>query len=510
DKDGAADAWNLGCNAQCRSDSGLALDAFPTQVAAVKDDDLDAQPDAWGSVLGCDSVCTTNSRLILDAHPGDFDNDGISDEKDDDDNDDGVLDADIDGNGLVEITSLEQLNAMRFDLAGHGRTLASGKTDRSGCPIVLVQGLRLRQCHGYELKQSLDFDTNQNGRIDSLDTYWNNGEGWNSIKGPQYESFTGTFDGHGFALHNYWATYYGGLFSSLFNAEVTRLVLDGPLMSVSTNFNSPLGALADFASQSKLSEIVVTGAVTGSSSVGGILGLGKDTQLNAVVSAGPVKGSQMVGGIVGVLDKSSGISNGLTSGLLKAYAAPDFGGGFSSSNQSGGLASGEGFVLTSLSSRALDVKDQTSSGTSPSAQTLGATYFVATGVANSEHETGAYTLAQLQCPTSSDNTQCAGKPLYEGWSNERDSNGQPFWDFGSATQLPGLRLFGKIYRDGDGDGQLEISRAPAVNFPPSVQLTLTQASKALSAAIVGEGDVQIVAQAKDPNGDTLSYTWYLD
>lgn len=512
DKDGAADAWNLSCNAQCRTNSGLVFDAFPSQIAAFKDEDLDGQPDAWGKAPGCDSRCEANSGLTLDTHLADLDNDGISDDKDEDDNDDGLLDADQDGNGLVEITTLEQLSAIRFDLAGHGRALVAGKTDSSGCPIVIAQGLRVRQCHGYELKQSLDFDTNQDGRINNQDTYWNNGEGWNSIKGAQYEPFTGTFDGHGFALHNYWADYHGGLFDTLSGAKVTRLVMDGPLMSVGSHFNSPVGAVANSASQSQLSEIVVTGSVSASITVGGILGKGIDTQLDAVVSVGSVQGYQMVGGIAGELDRSSGISNALTSGKLKAYAAQSFGGGFSPNNQSGGLVGkGEGYLLTSFSSRSLDIKDQTFSGTSASAQTLGASYFVTEWVANSEQEPGAFSLTQLQCPTASDNSQCTGKPLYEGWSQERDASGQPYWDFGNNTQLPGLRLFGKIYRDGDGDGVLEITRAADVNIAPRLELTLSQGNKVVSAAVIGEGDIRIDAQAKDPNStDSLSYSWYLD
>ncbi len=508
DKDGSADAWNLSCNAQCRTNSGLVLDAFPSQIAAFKDEDLDGQPDAWGKAPGCDSSCEANSGLTLDTHLADQDNDGISDDKDDDDNDDGLLDADQDANGLVEITSIEQLNAIRFDMAGHGRALVAGKTDSSGCPIVVAQGLRVRQCHGYELKQSLDFDTNQDGRIDVADKYWNDGKGWIALRGKNNEPYTGTFDGHGFAIHNLWTSQGSGLFGGLFNAQIKRLVLDGPLMQIKGDLYYVVGALAHAAKQSQLSEIVVTGPVSGGLA-GGVLGQAIDTQLNAIVATGSVSGNLSVGGIVGSLDKNSGIRNGLTSGTLVSNTTGGL--GDPAAFEAGGLATNEGYILSSLSSRRLSVKGARLSGTSPSTQTLGASYFVTEWVANSEQEPGAFSLTQLQCPTASDNSQCAGKPLYEGWSQERDASGQPYWDFGNNTQLPGLRLFGKIYRDSDGDGVLEITRAADVNIAPRLELTLSQGNKVVSAAVIGEGDIRIDAQAKDPNSaDSLSYSWYLD
>ncbi|MEY4588218.1 MAG: hypothetical protein RL497_294 [Pseudomonadota bacterium] len=506
DKDGAPDAWNPGCNDPCRASSSLLLDQFPLNAAAALDDDRDGLPDSWNA--GCDSACKANAKLTLDTHLGDLDNDGIADSKDDDENGDGQPDADLDGNGLVEISSLAQLNAIRFDLAGKGRTLNEGKTDSSGCPKFVVQGLRVQQCHGYELKQNLDFDTNQDGKIDAQDSYWNEGKGWSAPAGSG-AVFTGTFNGNGFAIHNLWSKQGGALLGNLYRAQVTHLVLDGPLMILSTDVREPdeLGAVANSAEASTLSELVVTGTVEGESYyTGSIIGRGKNTQMNAVVGTSKVKGTFMVGGLAGYMDETSGIRNALSSGTLKALSP------ITTYRETGGLSTGEGYLLTSLSSRRLDaINPGSTSGTSPSTQTLGATYFVSNWVANSEQEPGAASLAQLQCPTSSDNTQCAGKSLYEGWSKERDSTGQPYWDFGSNTQLPGLRLFGNIYRDGDGDGVLEITRAPEPNQAPSLELTLTQAGKTVVAAVAGEGDIQITAQAKDPNsGDTLSYSWYLD
>ena len=57
-------------------------------------------------------------------------------------------DVDIDNDGLIEISTLEQLDLMRYDLAG---TSLNG--DSTGCPAT--------GCNGYELVADLDFDTNE-------------------------------------------------------------------------------------------------------------------------------------------------------------------------------------------------------------------------------------------------------------------------------------------------------------------------------------------------------------
>ena len=55
------------------------------------------------------------------------------------------------------------------------------------------------------------------------------------------------------------------------------------------------------------------------------------------------------------------------------------------------------------------------------------------------------TLAELQCPTSSDDTECVyGTTLYEGWGEESYVNDAGelvyLWDFGTSSELPVLNL----------------------------------------------------------------------
>ena len=95
-----------------------------------------------------------------------------------------AVDYDADDDGLIEIGTLPQLDAVRHDLDGDGtpapgqgaayRAAFADAVDRLGC--AAVDG-----CTGYELAADLDFDTNGSGGPDAGDAYWNGGAGWEPI-----------------------------------------------------------------------------------------------------------------------------------------------------------------------------------------------------------------------------------------------------------------------------------------------------------------------------------------
>jgi cellulase/cellobiase CelA1 len=57
-------------------------------------------------------------------------------------------------------------------------------------------------------------------------------------------------------------------------------------------------------------------------------------------------------------------------------------------------------------------------------------------------------LSELQCPTGATNVDdcLSGVTLYDGWESYTDGGGAAYWNFGDATQLPGLCLGGTLYR----------------------------------------------------------------
>ena len=107
---------------------------------------------------------------------------------------------DRDGDGLIEVDNLTQLDVMRWDLDGDG---ISDNADYSAAFADAATGTRcaVASCTGYELTANLDFDTNGNGEADEGDVYWNGGGGWIPI-GENGDPFDTTFEGGGHTISN--------------------------------------------------------------------------------------------------------------------------------------------------------------------------------------------------------------------------------------------------------------------------------------------------------------------
>ena len=126
---------------------------------------------------------------------------------------------DSDGNGLIEVSKLSQLDAIRYDLNGDGAQGTVSDTDWAkytaafphampgmGCPDTTADtDTDPGPCTGYELTANLDFDTDDDGETystsstgvitgDAGDAYYNGGAGWNPI-GDGAAPFTAIFTG---------------------------------------------------------------------------------------------------------------------------------------------------------------------------------------------------------------------------------------------------------------------------------------------------------------------------
>ena len=97
-----------------------------------------------------------------------------------------TTDYDADNDGLIDIKTLAQLNAVRYDLDGNGDSTHADyiaafpnrdttATGRMGCPLTDhdddATTDKQATCKGYELMRDLDFDTDRDGDVDSSDTY---------------------------------------------------------------------------------------------------------------------------------------------------------------------------------------------------------------------------------------------------------------------------------------------------------------------------------------------------
>ena len=152
---------------------------------------------------------------------------------------------DSNGDGLIEVSKLSQLDAIRYDLNGDGAQGTVSDTDWAkytaafphampgmGCPDTAADAdTDPGPCAGYELTANLDFDTDDDGETystsstgvitgDAGDAYYNGGAGWKPI-GDAANQFTATFDGKDHTIANLFinvsatADSYSGLFGAI-------------------------------------------------------------------------------------------------------------------------------------------------------------------------------------------------------------------------------------------------------------------------------------------------------
>ncbi|WP_019529140.1 hypothetical protein [Dasania marina] len=178
---------------------------------------------------------------------------------------------------------------------------------------------------------------------------------------------------------------------------------------------------------------LATGSVSGDDYVGGLVGISYIVRAQANYSTGSITAQQYVGGLVG--DANVGTH------LYANYSA----GSTNGASDVGGLV---GFSDTTTY-----IDNYYAIDNSGQANAIGTVH----GVGNQGeglNATGA-TLAELQCPTADNNNSCAAVELYDNWSSYQDADSNAYWHFGSSSQLPGLLINGIVYRDSDGDGDLD-------------------------------------------------------
>ena len=340
----------------------------------------------------------------------------------------GTVDYDADDDGLIEVSNLAQLNAIRWDLDGDGSTSDTGYA--SAFPGALSgMGCLSAGCTGYELDADLDFDINGSGDADSGDDYWNDGAGWDPIGTfvPDDDSlnFGATFDGNGHTISglfiNRGSTNLVGLFGSIDSSSVIR---DTGLLSVNVTGHDYVGGLAGWNSGT-ITASYATGSVTGDDEVGGLVGHKNLGPVTASYASGSVTAGDYVGGLVGYHNSGT---------ITASYAT----GSVTGDDEVGGLVGhkNSGTITTSY-------WDTDTSGQTASAGGVG------------------QTTSQLQVPTNYTG-------IYEGWDVDIDNadgddalstGGDNPWDFGTESQYP------------------------TINYVPS--------APAMLSAVVGDGQVTL-------------------
>ena len=444
---------------------------------------------------------------------------------------------DTDGDFLIEVHNLAQLNAIRFDCDGNGNIdngdIMHFSTGKGGYADTYVDAFGYNACpiegyayEGYELMAPIDFG--------------GSGTPWEPI-GNNSNRFLATFNGNGFVmsdLHiNLPITDYVGLFGYVQNATICNVHLS----EVDVTGNDRVGGLVGRLEASTITASYVTGTVVGlpllaNDYVGGLVGYVYGGMITASYSAGTVTASgttsQYTGGLVGYVTNVSTIaasystatvSGGRYVGGLVGYGTsiPDLyatyarGDVIATGNNAGGLA---GFFSGEISASyatgdvtgtsASSVRGLVGAGNfaniSSSCYFLGATIMDANGIVPPDEF--ARSSAQLAAITTAS---------YPGWGVDIDGDilpgGDPaiVWDFVTLADddaYPLLRV------DFDGD----TSTAPtSLEFVAdmaeldALKLPFSEVGFRQATATVSEGDppMSFFIDAYVPVGrGTLTYS----
>ena len=229
----------------------------------------------------------------------------------------GDRDYDTDKDGLIEVSNLAQLAAIRADLNGDGVSPAPAYAAAfpdampgMGCPDA--------GCTGYELVANLDFDTNGNGEADAGDAYWNDGAGWIPI-GNSAHSFTADFDGNNHTIANLYINRskdYAGLFGYAVGNSVKQV----GIVSATVYGGHGVGGLVGYSSGSTISGSYATGGVSGWNYVGGLVGYSLWDTISGSYATSSVSGDNYAGGLVGYSTQTT-VSGSYATGNVSSGAS---------------------------------------------------------------------------------------------------------------------------------------------------------------------------------------------
>ena len=375
---------------------------------------------------------------------------------------------------LINVTSLAQLNAIRYDLDGNGTVDngANAATYKTAFPLASDAGVLSPPSGvtfaGYELMNDLDF---KNGSTNTVNfSIWAEGStatgkidaGWKPI-GDNSSKFTAIFEGNGHTISNLFINRSSTTFVGLFgyvkgsNAELRNL----GMVEVKVTGDDHVGGLVGYNELSTVSNSYATGAVTGSDrcrrfggsqsngsisgsyatgsvtgvTAGGLVGNNIFGPISNSYATGAVTGRSIVGGLVGF--NGGNISGSYATGAVTV-----------STDRVGGLVGNNGGNISgSYATGAVTVgTDRVGGLVGSNSATITANYYNSqtTGQSDDTGKGEPKTTAELVAPTGYTG-------IYETWDDGPDATSYDdtdYWDFGTNLQYPVLKI------DVNGDGSV--------------------------------------------------------
>ena len=331
---------------------------------------------------------------------------------------------DADTDGLIEVSTLEQLNAIRYDLDGNGAADDVSRETAYQAAFLVPTG----SYNGYELMVNLDFEVASSYASNTISTTWTTGSGWLPIgyyNSSDNRPFSTTFEGNGHTISNLFIrslSSYVGLFGYVSGSSELRNI---GLLDVKVGGNNNVGGLVGQNYQGTVSNSFATGSMTGENRVGGLVGQNQGTVSNSFATGSVTGKRERVGGLVGINVR------GTVSG---SYAT----GSVTGDEDIGGLV-GTNFNGTVSNSYATGAVTGTSDvggfvGSNSTGTVTASYYNTETTEQNDIGKGEGKTTTDLLTPTGYTG-------IYQTWNNDTD-----YWDFGTNDQYPVLKL------DVDGNG----------------------------------------------------------
>ena len=408
------------------------------------------------------------------------------------------VDYDTDDDGLIEVSNLAQLSAIRLNISGDGRSIASHSRYREAYPDAAdfmgcaVRGNSYfgRLCKGYELTTDLDFDTNGNGWLDSGD--WNGGQRWKPIIGSHGASFDAVFDGNGYTIRNLLVedSKGAGLFESLHRHGVIRNVR---LESVDVRGSVEVGGLVG-RNYGTISGSGVSGSVYGSTSVGGLVGAagpssviaGSHSTASVTLHSGGDKGGGLVGTNAGAIRGSYAVGavsgNAYVSGPV-SYREPNNVGGLV------GYSHPTSVIIASYAIGEVSISGQNIGGlVGHHAGAVIASYWNTVLSRASGAGGVGKTTTELQSPTGYTG-------IYASWNVDMDGNNSVDnpWDFGTSSEYPVLKY-----------GEISVAEQRALMPPVPAVAVLDPLEHVTIVHGSGTQEVSLSGVFSDADGDSVA------
>ena len=395
-------------------------------------------------------------------------------------------DYDTDNDGLIEIRTLPQLNAIRYDLDGDGLQGSVSASDWATYTTAFLNaasdmGCQLTDhdsdsstpqqatCTGYELMMDLNFDTDGDGDVDASDT--NSYPNWTPI-GTDVDPFNATFKGSlingvmpkisNLTINS--TSGRVGLFGETgANAHIESVGIVNANLSVTSSSQADIGALVG-ANAGKVIACYSTGAITATagagSYAGGLIGYQTTTASTAASFSRATVSMTMDPAVTDtslMYIYAGGLAGHNSGTITAAYAAGAVKGKGGSSSYVGGLVGdNNGTITASYSIAPVTAAGMTPTATAPNKPGVGglvgyndrtngritASYwdYISSGVPDDDD-----TVAPEGKSTHTLKTPTSATGIYADWDDltidSDGTNDDDPWEFRSATASPIARRY---------------------------------------------------------------------